>query len=104
VLIVDDEPVILKVWTVMLRRDEFEVATCGSGQDALQALQLHKIDVIVTDVMMPGIDGLELLKRVKTARPEVEVIVMTGKGSIQDAVRAMREGAFDYLTKPFVEI
>ena len=104
VLIVDDEPVILKVWTVMLRRDEFEVATCGSGQDALQALQLHKIDVIVTDVMMPGIDGLELLKRVKAARPEVEVIVMTGKGSIQDAVRAMREGAFDYLTKPFVEI
>ncbi|MFZ4736160.1 MAG: sigma-54-dependent transcriptional regulator [Bradymonadia bacterium] len=104
VLVVDDEPVILKVWTVMLRRDEFEVATCSSAQEALQALQAHKIDVVVTDVMMPGIDGMELLKRIKAARPEVEVIVMTGKGSIQDAVRAMKEGAFDYLTKPFVEI
>lgn len=104
VLVVDDDPLILKVWRVILRSDEFEVTVCANGQEALQALAASKIDVVVTDVMMPGIDGMELLRRVKQARPEIEVIVMTAKASIQDAVKAMREGAFDYLTKPFVEI
>ena len=104
VLVVDDDPLILRVWRVILRSDEFEVMLCSTGKEALQVLAAQKVDVVVTDVMMPGIDGMELLRRVKQARPEIEVIVMTGKASIQDAVKAMREGAFDYLTKPFVEI
>ena len=104
VLIVDDEPVILKVWRVMLRAEEFEVTLCSSGTEALQIIAQRRIDVVVTDVMMPGMDGMELLKHIKATHPEIEVLVMTAKGSIADAVRAMREGAFDYLTKPFVEI
>lgn len=104
VLVVDDDPLILKVWRVILRSDEFEVFPVASAQEALQIVAASRIDVVVTDVMMPVMDGMELLRRLKQGRPEIEVIVMTGKGSIQDAVKAMREGAFDYLTKPFNEI
>lgn len=104
VLVVDDDQLILRVWRVILRSDEFEVTLCSNGQEAIQILNAQRVDVVVTDVMMPGIDGMELLKRIKQSKPEIEVIVMTAKASIQDAVKAMREGAFDYLTKPFVEI
>lgn len=104
VLVVDDEPQVRRAWKWILVGDEFEFFECGSGMEALQLLASQKIDVVVTDVMMPGIDGLELLRRIKADRPEIEVIVMTGAGSIPDAVKATRDGAFDYLTKPFNDI
>jgi two-component system response regulator HydG len=104
VLVVDDEPQIRRAWKWILVGDEFEFFECANAMEALQLLSSQRIDVVVTDVMMPGIDGLELLRRVKTDRPEVEVIIMTGAGSIPDAVRATRDGAFDYLTKPFNDI
>lgn len=104
VLIVDDEHHICKAWRWMLHADEFQVEVCSNAAEALQILGATRIDVIVTDVNMPGIDGLDLLQRIKKTRPEIEVIIMTGAGSITDAVRAMQGGAFDYLTKPFSEI
>jgi len=72
--------------------------------EALALIDKQEFDVVVTDVMMPGVDGLELLRRIKTSKPEIEVIIMTGRGSISDAVKATKDGAFDYLTKPFTEI
>lgn len=104
VLVVDDEEIIRKAWRAMLDEDEFVVQDCGSGMEALQILAVERVDVVITDVMMPGISGLELLKRVKQTKPEIEVIIMTGKGSIADAVDAIRSGSFDYITKPFNEL
>ncbi len=100
VLIVDDEPTIQKAWRWMLHSEEFESHITGSAQEALALLRNQKIDVVVSDVCMPGMDGLELLKLLKQERTELEVILMTGMGSISNAVEAIRAGAFDYLTKP----
>ncbi|MBU0553684.1 sigma-54 dependent transcriptional regulator [Myxococcota bacterium] len=104
VLVVDDEPHIQKAWRWMLAGDEFNVEVCGDGPQALKVMDAHRLDVLVTDVNMPGMSGLTLLKRVKQRQPEVEVILMTGVGTIRDAVTAIQGGAFDYLTKPFSEI
>lgn len=106
VLVVDDDPPIRRAWKWFLANDanEFEFYECANGIEALQLLASQQVDVVVTDVMMPGIDGMELLRRIKADRPEIEVLLMTAAGSIPDAVRATREGAFDYLTKPFTDI
>jgi two-component system response regulator HydG len=104
VLVVDDEMIIQKAWRAMLGTSEFEVATCSNGMEALQILNAQRIDVVIADVMMPGINGLELLDRIKQKKREIEVIIMTAKGSIPDAVTATKGGAFDYITKPFNEV
>ena len=105
VLVVDDEQLIRKAWRVKLNDiEEFSVVDCETGMEALQILSTERVDVVVTDVMMPGISGLDLLRQIKRTRPEIEVIIMTGKGSIPDAVEATRNGAFDYITKPFNEL
>jgi DNA-binding NtrC family response regulator len=104
VVVVDDEAPILKAWRWMLHRDDFEVEGYTKGADALAAIGNRPVDVVVVDVMMPGMSGFDVLERIKRDRPDIEVVVMTGAGSIPDAVRAMQAGAFDYLTKPFTEI
>ncbi len=84
--------------------EEFQVEFAANASQALEVLSATPVDVVVSDISMPGIDGLELLDRIKKTRPGIEVIIMTGVGTIASAVRAMRAGAFDYLTKPFSEI
>ena len=104
VLIVDDEDQIRRAWRWMLPQDEFLVAVAPDAEQALEVLRAERIDVVVSDVSMPGLDGMRLLERIKKARPGIEVILMTGYGTVAQAVEAMQNGAFDYLTKPFNDL
>jgi DNA-binding NtrC family response regulator len=101
VLIVDDEERMADVVAMALRRAGYECEAQHSGADALRALEERGADVLVTDWKMPEMDGLELLRRVQAQRPNLPVILITAHGSVPSAVAAMREGAFDYVTKPF---
>jgi two-component system response regulator AtoC len=97
ILLVDDEPAVLYATGEVL--EAHEVVTARSGAEALA--KLDGIDVVLTDLTMPGMDGLELLTRVRAQRPGVPVILLTARGSERVAVRAMKAGAHDYLTKPY---
>jgi two-component system, NtrC family, response regulator AtoC len=101
ILIVDDESDMRVVLSAMLKKEGFDVAAAANGQDALQILKSNKIAVIVTDLKMPDIDGMELLDRVSAQHPEIPVIMITAHGTIATAVEAMKKGALDYITKPF---
>jgi DNA-binding NtrC family response regulator len=101
ILIVDDEARMAEVVAAALRRAGHECETSSSGQAALLALEERPADVIVTDWKMPGMDGVELLRQLRARRPGVPVILLTAHGTVPSAVAAMREGAFDYVTKPF---
>jgi len=101
VLVVDDD---LKMRTLVARvlsREGYAVRGAETGQDALDLLGAWIPDLLLCDIRMPGMDGMELLGRVHQLRPELPVIVMTGFGSVETAVEAMRAGAFDYFSKPF---
>ena len=101
VLVVDDEAVIRDALKRILDEDRFNVETCSSGYGAIEILQANEFDLIVTDLKMPGMSGLEVLKAVKALQPDVPVIMITGYASVATAVEAMKCGAFDYLSKPF---
>ncbi len=101
VLIVDDEMNIRRVLAAMLKRDGYEVTTAGDGEQALAVLQKTPVHVVVTDLVMPKVGGMELLKRVSADYPDVPVILITAHGSVDSAVAALKAGAFDYVTKPF---
>ncbi|MBN2209074.1 MAG: sigma-54-dependent Fis family transcriptional regulator [Candidatus Coatesbacteria bacterium] len=100
VLIVDDEPNILKVFAARLGQHNHEVLTCLTAEDAMERLASSKVDVLISDYMLPGESGMSLLKEVKHTYPNTAVIMMTAYGSIEMAVEAMKRGAYDYLTKP----
>jgi len=100
ILIVDDEEAARKSLGQILGEDGFEVALAADGEQALRQTAETNPDVLVTDLRMPGMDGHELLARVRQGYPDVAVIVMTAHGTIRSAVQALREGAEDYLTKP----
>ncbi|HJV88411.1 MAG TPA: sigma-54 dependent transcriptional regulator [Noviherbaspirillum sp.] len=101
ILIVDDEEIVIRSCLRILGDDRHEVESVTSGLEALRRVDENHYDVIILDIMMPGIDGLEVLQHVKERHPDVDVIMMTGLSQIQTAVRAMKLGAFDYLSKPF---
>jgi DNA-binding NtrC family response regulator len=98
---VDDEARMAEAIAMMLRRDGHEVTFFTSPKDFLASFEDTSFDLLLTDLKMPGIDGVELLRRVKAVRPALPVILMTAYGTIKTAVAAIREGAFDYLEKPF---
>jgi two-component system response regulator HydG len=100
ILVADDEPKLGNVVTQMLQLDRHEVLRVGGGQEALAAMASGKFDVVVTDLRMPGTDGLAVLRAARGMAPAPEVIVMTAYGSAESAVEAMKAGAADYLTKP----
>lgn len=104
VIVVDDEARILRFWRVMLNPEEFEVRLCESAEQALVAIREDEPDVVVTDVLMNGMSGLDLLGHIKADYARVEVIVMTSKARVDDAVSAIKCGAFDYITKPFKDL
>ena len=101
VLVVDDEGIVQEVLSALLSRRGYEVVTAGSGEEALEALTLRPYDVVLLDLMLPAVDGLETLRRIRERDAEQTVIMMTAFGSVESAVEAMRMGAFHYLTKPF---
>lgn len=101
VLIVDDKPEMLETLQDYLEDAQYHIVTAPSGEAALALLAHEKVDAVVTDLKMGGMGGLELVKRVKEADSRVSVLVMTGYGTVSDAVTAMKLGAFDFLTKPF---
>jgi DNA-binding NtrC family response regulator len=101
VLVVDDEPRMAEVMAAALGRAGHACEVCTSGATALTALDERGADVVVTDWKMPDMDGLAFMKAVHERRPSLPVILVTAHGSVPAAVAAMREGAFDYLTKPF---
>ncbi len=101
VLLVDDEAVAREGLATALRRDGLEVTTADNGEAALALLRQREYEVLLTDVKMPGMDGLELLRRAREAWPGMEVLVVTGFATTESAVEAMRAGAFYYVSKPF---
>src|SRR5713226_7002999 len=101
VLVVDDEQSLRKVLAATLQREGYEVQVAADGQEALLALDRDGADVVVTDLVMPKMDGLSLLRKVVAKHPDVPVIVVTAHGRVDSAVEAMKAGAFDFVTKPF---
>jgi DNA-binding NtrC family response regulator len=101
ILIVDDEDIVLRSCRRILACDECVVDTAQDGWEALRKVDENDYDVVVLDIMMPKVDGLEVLQDLKERHPEVDVIMMTGLSQVQTAVKAMKLGAFDYLSKPF---
>ncbi|PRQ08335.1 sigma-54-dependent transcriptional regulator [Enhygromyxa salina] len=100
VLVVDDEANILEALQKVLTKEGLEVLTAGNGRQALEILRKQPVRVMITDLRMPGMTGDDLLKAVKAITPEVEVIVMTAYGTIENAVEAMKLGAYDFVSKP----
>lgn len=101
ILIVDDEPSMREFLEIMLTREGYKVATASDGRDALNMLNKQMYDLIISDIQMPGMGGLELLKNIKDVSPDTEVIMITAYASTETAVEAMKDGAYDYITKPF---
>ena len=101
ILIVDDEAVIRDGLKRVLERESFTVETCSSGFQAIEILQKQEFDLIITDLKMPGMSGMEVLRSVRTLQPDTPVILITGYASIDTAVEAIKNGASDYISKPF---
>jgi DNA-binding NtrC family response regulator len=101
VLLVDDERPFVEAMTKRLAKRELDVLTAFSGQEALDLLDRdHHVDVIILDVKMPGMDGIETLRKLKLEHPLSEVIMLTGHATVETAIDGMKLGAFDYLMKP----
>lgn len=100
VLLVDDEVEFLNTLSERMRNRGMEVATSSSGVEALQKVEKEAYDVIILDLMMPGVDGLEALKILKAKRPELQVILLTGHATVEKGIEAMKLGAMDFLEKP----
>jgi two-component system response regulator HydG len=100
ILIVDDEDPLRASLVKTLRKEGYEVLEAPDGETALELIRREPVSVVLTDLKMPGMDGVQLLKAIKAISPEVEVILMTAYGTIETAVEAMREGAYDYIEKP----
>ena len=101
VLLIDDDESLRRVVEYNLHEDGHRVLTAVDGTSGWQTFQAEAVDLVLTDVRMPEMDGLELLTRIKTIQPDLPVIMLTAHGTINSAVEAMKLGAFDYLTKPF---
>jgi len=101
ILVVDDEEIVLKSCRKILEGGGHEVFCALSGQEAFVYLEKEPIDLVITDIKMPGMDGMEVLERVKEKYPDILVIMITGYSTVQSAVQAMKLGAFDYIPKPF---
>lgn len=100
VLLVDDEVDFLETLAERLEARGLQVSTATNGEDAVANVDKEGYDLIVLDLSMPGIDGLETLKRIKTRQPDAEIIILTGQGSIRTSIEAMKLGAEDFLQKP----
>jgi DNA-binding NtrC family response regulator len=101
IILVDDEPSILSVLTTLLKAEGHEVLSSRGGEGAKELIRTEPFDLMITDIRMSPVDGLQLLRQARRERPGCAVIMLTAYGSVETAVEAMKEGAFDYITKPF---
>lgn len=101
ILVVDDEQSLREVLSIMLKRTGYAVTSAADGEEAIELLNKDIFDLVITDLRMPKIDGMEVLKAAKSASPETVVLLITAFASADSAVEAMKQGAYDYLTKPF---
>jgi DNA-binding NtrC family response regulator len=100
VLVVDDEREFSVLLAERLSRRDYDTQFCFGGEEATEMLSRQPFDVIVLDLEMPGMDGISTLKRIRQAHPLVEVILLSGKATLETAIEGMQMGAFEYLTKP----
>jgi DNA-binding NtrC family response regulator len=100
ILIIDDSPEILSLFSEFLKGEGYEVDTCLEGNSGISMVEKNDYDLIITDLKMPGIDGMEVLKNVLRQSPDSICIILTGHGTVKAAVEAIKLGAFDFLTKP----
>jgi DNA-binding NtrC family response regulator len=101
ILVVEDEPGMQEVLGSILRFEGYEVATAGSGEEAVAHLEAQEFDVIVTDLVLPGLSGLDVLERSSVLNPHAAVVLMTAYATVESAIEALKKGACDYLQKPF---
>jgi DNA-binding NtrC family response regulator len=100
VLVVDDEADFLETIVLRLQRRKIDATGVDGGKKALEIVENERFDVVVLDVLMPGMDGIETLKLLKKRKPFIEVIILTGHGSVESGLQGMQFGAFDYIMKP----
>jgi two-component system response regulator PilR (NtrC family) len=101
ILIVDDEEVLQDVLTVLIQREGHTTVSAYSGEEALDLLEREEVDLVLLDLMLPGMHGMQVLKQIRQRHPDMVVVVITAYSSIESAIEAMREGAFHYIPKPF---
>ena len=105
ILLIDDEPDVLSTLEMTLRQEGYAVATATDGETAFELFRNQPFDLVITDMRMPGMDGVEVIRRIKALDPDVEVVMLTGYATLENAVRVLRNaGAFDYMTKPIEDI
>jgi DNA-binding NtrC family response regulator len=100
ILLVDDEADFVETMAKRFRIRKMPVAAAGSGQEALQLMEEREFDVVLLDVRMPGMDGMELLRQIRAKHPLTEVIMLTGHASLETGMQGMSMGAYDYVLKP----
>ncbi len=101
ILVIDDEAIVRVSCQRVLTPEGFDVIVVPSGREAIDRLEKERFDLVLTDLKMPDMDGLEVLKTIKSRWPELIVIIITGYGTISTAVQAIKLGAFEYIEKPF---
>ncbi|HJO38551.1 MAG: response regulator [Vicinamibacterales bacterium] len=101
VLVVDDDPSVLAMLGRVARREGFDVLTCTGGRQAMERMAEARVDLVLVDLMMPDVGGLEVIKAIRATDQSCRVVIMSGQATIDSAVEAVKLGARDYLTKPF---
>jgi signal transduction histidine kinase len=101
VIVVDDDPYVLESISLLLQESGYSVVACGNAQDALDKFHERGADAVLTDIRMPGLSGIDLLERIHAAAPEIPVILMTAYAELDNAVEAIKKGAFDFIIKPY---
>ena len=100
VLLVDDEEQFLNIFSQRLQSRGLRVETAASGEDALKRVKSKEFDTIVLDLVMPGLSGIETLKRLRSENPDLQIIILTGHGTLEKGIEAMKAGAVDFIEKP----
>ena len=100
IMIAEDDPTVGESLRLLLKKRGYAIHLASNGKEALQLFRQGSVDLVITDLVMPKMDGIELLEAVKELRPETEVIVISAQGTIEKAVQAMKLGAFDFIEKP----
>ena len=101
ILVVDDEPFVLESLSLLLSMNKYTVITCENAADALIRLRTMKVDVVVTDIKMPQVSGLELLEKIRSFNTEIPVILMTAFAELEMAIEAIKNDVFDFIIKPY---